>query len=93
MQYKHRSINLGIWYRSNTTGGDAFVLSFIFDIINSGRKRDKLRIGLSHDATVSKINYSNTGGTSEVSLGYEHTFQNSESDFSPFSGKKCYDFY
>ncbi len=93
MQYKYRNINLGLWYRSNTTGGDAFVLSFIFDIINSNRKVNKLRIGLSHDATVSKINYSNTGGTSEVSVGYEHTFPNSGSDFSPYSGKKCYDFY
>ncbi|WP_316796011.1 PorP/SprF family type IX secretion system membrane protein [Pedobacter agri] len=94
MQYKYAGINAGIWYRggSNAGGNDAIVLSVIFDIFNRKTNGEKFRVGISHDATSSKINYSNTGGTSEIGLGYEKYFQNS-SNAGRANGLRCYDFY
>lgn len=92
-QYKYRGINTGIWYRTSGEGGpDALVVSVIFDIFSSGRSGNKLRIGLSHDATTSKINYTNTNGTTEASVGYTQFFRNS-SNYEKFNGLRCYDFY
>ncbi|RZK15076.1 MAG: type IX secretion system membrane protein PorP/SprF, partial [Pedobacter sp.] len=59
MQYKYASINAGIWYRggSSSAGSDAIVFSVIFDIFNRKTNGEKFRVGISHDATSSKINY------------------------------------
>jgi len=94
MQYKYASINAGIWYRggSNAGGNDAIVFSVIFDIFNRKTNGEKFRVGISHDATSSKINYTNTGGTSEIGVGYEKYFQNS-SNGGRANGLRCYDFY
>jgi len=92
-QYKYKGINAGLWYRTAGEGGpDAIVVSLIFDIFSGGKNGEKLRLGLSHDATTSKINYTNTNGTSEASVGYEKYFQNSSS-YNKFNGLRCYDFY
>ena len=92
-QMKYRSINLGLWYRSNVAGnGDAVVVSMIFDIFSRKKNGEKLRLGLSHDATLSKINYTNTSGSTEASVGYEKYFPNSSS-YNKYNGLRCYDFY
>jgi len=93
-QFKYKGVNTGLWYRTAGEGGpDAIVISLIFDIF-SGRRKDgeKLRLGLSHDATTSRINYTNTNGTTEASIGYEKYFPNSSS-YNKFNGLRCYDFY
>ncbi len=93
VQFKQKSINAGLWYRSNKGGGsDAFVVSLIFDISTNHNTDEKIRMGISHDATTSKINYTNTSGTSEISVGYEKSFQNSGS-INRLEGRRCYDFY
>jgi len=94
MQYKYASINAGIWYRggSSGSGNDAIVFSVMFDIFNRRTNGEKFRLGISHDATTSKINYTNTGGTSEIGVGYEKYFQNS-SNGGRSNGLRCYDFY
>lgn len=92
-QYKYKAINAGLWYRTAGEGGpDAIVISLIFDIFSGGKNGEKLRLGLSHDATTSKINYTNTNGTTEASVGYEKYFPNSSS-YNKFNGLRCYDFY
>lgn len=93
-QYKRRSVNAGLWYRSGGQAGpSSFVLSFIFDLPINREGHEKLRFGLSHDAPTSKLNYSNTSGSSEGSLGYETTLP-SRNTPSKFQGaKRCYDFY
>ncbi|WP_244312979.1 PorP/SprF family type IX secretion system membrane protein [Pedobacter psychrotolerans] len=93
-QYKYAGINAGIWYRNdgNANGNDAIVFSVIFDIFNRRTNGEKFRLGISHDATTSKINYSNTGGTSEIGVGYEKYFPNSSSG-GRANGLRCYDFY
>lgn len=93
MQYKYKGINAGLWYRTAGEGGpDAIVVSLIFDIFSDKRNGEKLRLGLSHDATTSKLNYTNTNGTTEASIGYEKYFPNSE-NYNKFNGLRCYDFY
>jgi type IX secretion system PorP/SprF family membrane protein len=93
-QFKYAGINAGIWYRNdgNSQGNDAVVFSVIFDIFNRRTNGEKFRIGISHDATTSKINYTNTGGTSEIGVGYEKYWSNS-SNGGRANGLRCYDFY
>lgn len=93
-QYKYAGINAGVWYRNDggTNGNDAIVFSVIFDIFNRRTNGEKIRLGISHDATTSKINYTNTGGTSEIGVGYEKYFPNS-SNGGRANGLRCYDFY
>ena len=93
-QYKYAGINAGIWYRNdgNSNGKDAIVFSVIFDIFNRRTNGEKIRLGISHDATTSGINYTNTGGTSEIGVGYEKYFPNS-SNGGRANGLRCYDFY
>lgn len=92
-QFKYKAINTGLWYRSSGSGSpDALVVSLIFDIFTNSSNGEKLRLGLSHDATTSKINYTNTNGTTEASVGYEKYFPNS-SGYNKFNGLRCYDFY
>jgi len=92
-QFKYRSVNMGLWYRTSAQNNpDAFVVSFIFDIFHSNKNGEKLRLGISHDATASKINYTNTSGSTEASVGYEKYFPGS-SGYNKFNGLRCYDFY
>lgn len=70
-QYKTSSINLGLWYRGDGKQQDAIVFSVILDLFRNSQTSSKLRVGLSHDATTSRINYTSTGGTSEAALVYE----------------------
>ncbi|MBE7175232.1 MAG: PorP/SprF family type IX secretion system membrane protein [Mucilaginibacter polytrichastri] len=96
MQFKHHGVNAGLWYRTNSAGGgDAVVLSFIFDLFINRDGGEKLRFGFSHDATTSNLNYMNTSGTTEGSIGYETTLPNRGGYGSPkFEGnRRCYDFY
>ena len=93
VQFKYRGVNTGIWYRTagqNTP--DAIVISVIFDLFGGSRSGEKLRLGLSHDATTSKLNYTNTSGTTEASIGYQKFFRNSD-NYEKFNGIRCYDFY
>ncbi|MBS7565234.1 PorP/SprF family type IX secretion system membrane protein [Mucilaginibacter sp. Bleaf8] len=94
LQYKRRSVNAGVWYRSGgNTGPSAFVVSFIFDLFINREGGEKLRFGLSHDAPTSKLNYSATSGTTEGSIGYETTIP-SRNSYHKFEGsRRCYDFY
>jgi type IX secretion system PorP/SprF family membrane protein len=92
-QFKYRTVNMGLWYRTSAQNNpDAMVVSFIFDIFKNNKNGEKLRLGISHDATASKINYTNTSGSTEASVGYEKYFPGS-SGYNKFNGLRCYDFY
>ncbi len=90
MQFKYNGVNAGIWYR---TGGDykadAVVLSFIFDIFTNRNRNQKMRLGFSHDATMNKLHYGNTSGTTEASVSFE-TGEGQQRDFGV---ARCYDFF
>jgi type IX secretion system PorP/SprF family membrane protein len=92
-QLKYKNLNTGVWYRTAGQGSpDAIVVSLIFDILGRGKAGEKWRVGLSHDATTSRINYTNTSGTTEASVGYQSYLRNS-ANYEKFNGLKCYDFY
>ena len=92
-QFKYTSVNMGLWYRSSgASTPDAVVVSFIFDLFKGSKNGEKLRFGISHDATTSRINYTNTSGSTEASIGFEKYFPNSSS-YSKFNGLRSYDFY
>lgn len=93
IQYKRRSINAGLWYRSGGDGPGAVVVSLIFDLFINRDGGEKLRFGISHDAPASRQNYSNTSGATEGSIGYETTLPGRDQDYSKFTGRRCYDFY
>jgi type IX secretion system PorP/SprF family membrane protein len=95
-QYKRTNINVGLWYRSGGTSGgpSAVVLSVIFDLFISRDGGEKVRFGVSHDVPVSSLNYSNTSGTTEGSLGYATTLPSRTDAYHKFEGaRRCYDFY
>lgn len=92
-QFKYKGFNSGIWYRTSQAGEkDAIVFSLIFDVFLKRNDSEKIRVGLSHDATVSNINYSNTGGSTEASIGYEKYWLNSTRT-KQYNGLRCSSFY
>jgi type IX secretion system PorP/SprF family membrane protein len=95
LQYKHRNINVGLWYRTAGSGGPAAVtVSLIFDLFLSKEGGEKFRFGASHDAPIGGLNYSNTSGTTEGSIGYETTLPSRTDTYHKFEGaRRCYDFY
>ncbi|QJD97886.1 PorP/SprF family type IX secretion system membrane protein [Mucilaginibacter robiniae] len=94
VQYKRRGVNAGVWYRNGGTDGpSAFVVSFIFDLFINKEGAEKIRFGISHDAPTSKLNYSNTSGTTEGSLSYETTTPSRNEDHKFQGSRRCYDFY
>ena len=96
-QIKRKSVNAGLWYRSNGKEKDAIAFSLIFDLFMKKDYYDKVRLGLSHDFTTSKLGYGNTAGTTEGAVIYETTiFDNSGYNSSTYKsnyGRRCYDFY
>jgi type IX secretion system PorP/SprF family membrane protein len=95
LQFKRKSINAGLWYRTSGSGGPgAVVVSLIFDLFINKDGGEKLRLGVSHDAPIGGLNYSNTSGSSEGSIGYETTLPSRTDTYHKFAGsRRCYDFY
>ncbi len=94
LQFKRRGVNAGVWYRTNGRNSpDAFVVSMIFDIFINKDNQEAMRLGFSHDANMSKVNYLNAIGTSEGSLGYQTTLPGRRENQRFESTRKCYDFY
>jgi len=93
-QLKYRSANIGFWYRDTGQQSDAFVVSVIFDLFgrNNG---SKTRLGISHDATTSQLQYTKTAGTTEGAISFETTLPRRDGSeyFRSSSTKRCYDFY
>jgi type IX secretion system PorP/SprF family membrane protein len=96
MQYKNKAVNVGLWYRGQGKNQDALVVSLILDLFVRKDYYDKVRLGVSHDATTSSLSYGRTDGTTEGALTYETTFPNrnyNSSRSNSGNGKRCYDFY
>jgi type IX secretion system PorP/SprF family membrane protein len=95
LQYKRRSINAGVWYRGGgQTGPSSFVVSLIFDLFINRDGGEKIRMGVSHDVPSGGLNYSNTSGTTEGSIGYETKLPSRSNMERKFIGaRRCYDFY
>jgi type IX secretion system PorP/SprF family membrane protein len=94
LEYKRRGISAGAWYHSGGQDGPSAIgISLIFDLFINRDGGEKMRFGVSHDVPISGLNYSNTSGTSEGSLGYQTTLPQRQAD-PKFEGlRRCYDFY
>jgi len=92
MQYKNKSMNIGLWYRGTGQQNDALVLSIIFDLFGKD-SANKTRFGISHDITTSNLSYSKTAGTTEGSLSYETSLPGRDGYQMKNNGNRCYDFY
>ena len=93
MQFKNKRVNIGLWYRGDNKQSDAIVLSLSLDIFDRRDSYDKVRLGVSHDASTSKLNYGKTAGSTETAITWETTLPNSNRDGRYSFGKRCYDFY
>ena len=95
LQFKRKGVNAGLWYRSSGFGTpNALVVSLIFDLFINKQGGEKIRLGFSHDAPTSGLNYGNTSGTTEGSIGYETTLPSRVDTYHKFEGlRRCYDFF
>jgi type IX secretion system PorP/SprF family membrane protein len=67
-------ISLGLWYRGSVNFRDMNTISLTLSFNLSGRDndRDKIRVGLGHDAQVGNNSYSYTAGSSEIGFVWDH---------------------
>ena len=67
-------ISLGLWYRGSVNFRDMNTVALTLSLNLSGRDntRDKIRVGLGHDAQVGNNNYSYTSGSSEIGVVWDH---------------------
>jgi len=95
MEFKHRSVSAGLWYRTGgSEGPSAVVVSLIFDIFVNKETGEKFRMGVSHDVPVSGLNYGNTSGSTEGSINYQTINPYRDNDSYKFEGSnRCYNFY
>jgi type IX secretion system PorP/SprF family membrane protein len=75
-------ISLGAWYRGSVNFRDMNTIGLSLSLNISGRdnQRDRLRVGLAHDAQVGKNSYSYTAGSSEIGLLWDHQSYNQDGD-------------
>lgn len=68
-------ISMGIWYRGgiNFYNMNALSLTVSFNLFGRGNTRDKMRVGLAHDAQVGNKGYSYTAGSSEFGFVWDHS--------------------
>ncbi len=71
---KYENFTVGAWYRNK----DAFILSF-------GVNTENFRVGYSYDITVSKLGQGISGGSHEVSLGFNLKCKKKSKDFRKIS--------
>ena len=95
VEYKHRSVSAGVFYRSGgQSGPSAVVISLVFDLFVNRDSGEKFRLGASHDAQVSGLSYGGTSGSSEASIDYQTVNPNRQDAPPKFEGNThCYDFY
>jgi type IX secretion system PorP/SprF family membrane protein len=76
------NISLGLWYRGSVNFRDMNTLALTLSFNLSGRDsdKDKVRIGLAHDAQMGNSNYSYTAGSSEMGVVWDHNTYDQSGD-------------
>ncbi len=76
-------ISLGIWYRFSTKDKtfnfppvNTFSVSLAINLTGNSGNKDKVRVGVAHDAEVGKKSYSYTTGSSEIGFVWDHSTYN-----------------
>jgi len=66
-------ISLGLWYRGSVNFRDMNTVALTVSFNLSGKEgKDKVRVGLGHDAQIGNSNYSYTAGSSEAGFVWDH---------------------
>lgn len=75
-------VSLGLWYRGSVSFRDMNTVSLTvsFNLTGRDNNRDKIRVGLGHDAQVGKNSYSYTAGSSEIGFVWDHSSYSQDSD-------------
>lgn len=74
IEYKNVRMAIGAWYRSNMnfTNSDAFVVTLSLDLFDRRyNETDRVRVGMSYDATTGKLGFSRSSGSGEGSFIWE----------------------
>ena len=68
-------LSLGLWYRGSVNFRDMNTVAFTvsFNLSGKDNQKDKLRLGLAHDAQVGNNSYSYTAGSSEIGFVWDHS--------------------
>lgn len=75
-------ISLGLWYRgrANFTPINTFGVTLSISLKSRNDDRDKIRVGVGHDAEIGGKAYSYTAGSSELGFVWDHRTYDSNSD-------------
>lgn len=102
-EVKTHYINVGAWYRGNVNfkGSNAFVVTLTLDnFLGLGAGSDKMRFGISQDATLGPLTFSRTAGSTEGAFEYQMLTDETLSsenrcraDYSNRGSVKCYGFW
>ena len=67
-------ISLGLWYRGSVNFRDmnTVAVTVSFNLSRKDDNKNKMRLGLGHDAQVGNNSYSYTAGSSEVGFVWDH---------------------
>ncbi len=67
-------VSVGLWYRGSVNFRDmnTVALTVSFNISGRDNNKNKLRVGVGHDAQVGKNAYSYTAGSSEIGFVWDH---------------------
>ncbi|MEP7108922.1 MAG: PorP/SprF family type IX secretion system membrane protein [Ferruginibacter sp.] len=73
-EYKNARIAIGAWYRTNMNfnNSDAFVVTLSLDLFDRHENEtDRMRVGMSYDATTGKLGFSRSAGSGEGAFIWE----------------------
>lgn len=73
-EYKDARVGIGAWYRGNVSfrNHDAFAVTLSLDLFDHRTNNtDRMRMGLSYDATVGKLGFSRSAGSGEGTFIWE----------------------
>jgi type IX secretion system PorP/SprF family membrane protein len=73
-EYKDARVGIGAWYRGNVNfqNADAFAVTLSLDLFDRRYNDDnRVRVGLSYDATIGKLGFSRSAGSAEGAFIWE----------------------
>lgn len=73
-EYKDARVGIGLWYRNNVNfqRGDAIAVTISFDLFDRRyNDAERMRIGMSYDATVGRLGFSRSAGSGEGAFVWE----------------------
>jgi type IX secretion system PorP/SprF family membrane protein len=73
-EYKNARMAIGAWYRTNMNfkSSDAFVVTLSLDLFDRRyNETDRVRVGMSYDATTGKLGFSRSAGSGEAAFIWE----------------------